>query len=1420
MSMYDGIIEVGFDGKPVVPTLVLASRSGRKIGVIQNVQSINTTHPLSDVSEVSFDVYKTIDGKEYSDWDKLKDFKLIQIPRTNDWFEAQVSVDEENDIVKHVTCVHANEAELGQLNLYETEINTESDIDRDDYKETYFYNEEDPTASLLNRILKDKAPHYQIYHVDSTLVHLFRQFSFNGTSIQDALNEIAEECGCIFKYGEWSENDGKYHRTISAYDLEDYCYNCQKRGNYTEHVCTNCGSTNIHYGYGEDTGIFISRENLANSINYETNADQVKNCFRLSAGDDIMTAAIKTCNPNMSQYLWYFSDDMMDDMSDELSAKITEYNALINDYKDTREISIPSDLVNKYNALVNEYGEYNEDLVTISYPILGTAKLTEAYYNAVNLYGFLKSELAPSSEEVQTTTALEQMEILQTGSNMSRVGISDASGTISYTIANSAIQSYAKVYIDTSRYKVTAFTNSIQNKVWTGTITIKSYIDDEDVATATFTITLFDSSNNNEYVEWVKQSVQKAMANREATDLSIINLFDNDVSLATFKEKLKLYSLDNLSTINNMATSAITIMVEQGIADSASVDEDIYGELYLPYLNKSKAVEQELEKRELQLSYLLQPTDDNGNTDPRFPSLGLLDIIAQRRNEIANILDIQTFLGDELWEELSFYRRENEYQNANYISDGLTDSEIIEYAQRFFDEATKEIIKSSTLQNTISAPLANFLLMEEFKPLQSKFKVGNWIHLKVDDRVYKLRLTNWTVDYDDIEDLDVEFSDVVRVGNIITDTESILSKSRSMATTYDYTAKQANKGKDADNTLKLYRNTGIDFSKIKAITSNGNTNIVYDDDGILLKRVNGTDVLPEQARIYNNGIYITKDAWQTVSTGLGHYSYVDPETHQTVQTYGIIADTVIGKLILGDQLKIFTQSGNFKIDDDGLTASNGTYTIKIDPEAQTASQIFSIYKTQTPTDKLLFVDTDGDLVVKGDINAKTLSAGSKTSSATGQGGLFIDSNGNLYSGSSNQTIIYANGNFKFGGTNGINFDGTNITLGSDCTISWNRVADKPDIATTSQIPTKVSQLNNDSNFQNATQVTTITENTISTTNVLAQNLRVKAAKIDGEITANRLTASNIGTESGDFIISDNGVYSYSNNPSISWSNGSTNYNYYTKAIYDNGCISLGAHSTKNANPESSVYWTSIDGSCFDMSKRNNDGGYTSYFVVELKTGSMGLTCNLNSEFTNSITVTGGIYGTLCGNVTRNDGSIQIKTTQDGGYISLETLKGAVAMSGSGNAFIPVSDSTSSSGTTLGSSSRHWYEIYAKNATINTSDFKEKDVLGSIDYAEDLIMNLSPIRFMWKNGDHRRTRMGFIAQDVAEVCKNLNQNLSLVTASYNDGGDVPTRDYFGEDADDNDLIWGISYEQLIAPMVAVIQNQERRIAQLESIINKE
>lgn len=143
-------------------------------------------------------------------------------------------------------------------------------------------------------------------------------------------------------------------------------------------------------------------------------------------------------------------------------------------------------------------------------------------------------------------------------------------------------------------------------------------------------------------------------------------------------------------------------------------------------------------------------------------------------------------------------------------------------------------------------------------------------------------------------------------------------------------------------------------------------------------------------------------------------------------------------------------------------------------------------------------------------------------------------------------------------------------------------------------------------------------------------------------------------------------------------------------------------------------------------------------------------------------------------------------------------------------FRPIHDNESWCGTDSG----RWKGVYALNTTIQGSDRKLKDNIESLEFHKELIMSLEPITYMWKDGDHRRKRMGFVAQDVAEACKNINQNLFLVTASYKRDGDMVDNDYFGEDVDDELLTWGMSVEQLIAPLVALIQEQERRITQLE------
>ena len=146
---------------------------------------------------------------------------------------------------------------------------------------------------------------------------------------------------------------------------------------------------------------------------------------------------------------------------------------------------------------------------------------------------------------------------------------------------------------------------------------------------------------------------------------------------------------------------------------------------------------------------------------------------------------------------------------------------------------------------------------------------------------------------------------------------------------------------------------------------------------------------------------------------------------------------------------------------------------------------------------------------------------------------------------------------------------------------------------------------------------------------------------------------------------------------------------------------------------------------------------------------------------------------------------------------------------------------------LGNSDYKWTRVYATNGTIQTSDRKDKDILGDLDeeLATNLILNANPITYMWKDGDHRRTRMGFIAQEIAEECKAMNKNLALCTASFkgdpafSDSGSDIARDYFGEDVDDSELTWGLAYTELIAPLVKVVQIQHDNIQTLTSRISE-
>lgn len=337
-------ITIKFDtqGSPLPLRMILATKSGKMIRELP-INHIKFTDNLGNGSEVSFDVYKErcLDKNNNFDkgfWDKIENLRLAYCPEFDLFYELAVEFTDSSETVKAITATSLGEAELSQINVYGIEINTESDITRDDYEPTVLYDDENKAVSLIDRLLY-KAPHYNIAFVDSTIKGIQRTFQFDGKSIYDAFQDVAQEIGCLFRI-ECRRNDQyKIERNIYVYDLWNTCRDCGERGEFMD-TCDNCGSTNIRYGYGKDTTIYVDKDNLADEIVFSTDVASIKNCFRLTAGDDLMTAAIISCNPNGSQYIWYVPEYMQEDMTDELKEKLNEYNALYDYYQKEHEIIV------------------------------------------------------------------------------------------------------------------------------------------------------------------------------------------------------------------------------------------------------------------------------------------------------------------------------------------------------------------------------------------------------------------------------------------------------------------------------------------------------------------------------------------------------------------------------------------------------------------------------------------------------------------------------------------------------------------------------------------------------------------------------------------------------------------------------------------------------------------------------------------------------------------------------------------------------------------------------------------------------------------------------------------------------------------------------------------------------------------------
>ena len=925
-------LKFDFMGNPEPPSIILANRNGNKLGQLNvDTESIDVKDTLK-ASEFTFTLNKYIDGKLTNLWNKVVDFKLVYCPEWDLWYSIKVELDEATETVKTVFCTQLGQEELSQIMVYNIEINTEEDIARDDYKISILYDKDNTDASIFHRVMS-KAPHYSIAYIDESLKRIQKSFSFDGSSICDVFDEIEEEVGCLVIYNSNSDKNGMPKRDISIYDLYQHCDDCGYREEFISDECPKCHSKNIIDGYGEDTTIFVTADELATEgIQLVTDTDSVKNCFKLEAGDDLMTATIRNCNPNDSDYIWYFSDAVKEDMSKELVEAIESYDSKYKKYYDTHISNLDESLVSGYNALVTKYKEYyntpstcincdykgefenecpschsgniltGKSLQSIDTPITGYSALMNAYYNTIDLALYLESGLMPNVE-MSDTKADEQVKLLTT-SSLSPVAVNvEKIDNVSLATANSAVLSMAKVIVRPT-YKVEINTSTLSDdKIWSGQFIVTNYSDETDTATSdTINVTI-----NNEIEKFIKQKIEKALNKENTDDLSISGLFDEDkYDYNAFCAELKKYALNPLKSFYDACDACLSILTEQGAGDK-NEKKDLYDSLYEPYYRKSQAIANEIKIREDEIAIIEGVYEETDEENKRLLTKGLQSDIVDCRKEIQDVLNFEEHLGKDLWLELCAYRREDKYSNSNYVSDGLNNAELFERALEFVEVAENEIFKSAELQHSISATLNNLLAIPKFKPLIKYFKTGNWIRVRVDDRIFKLRLLEYEFSYNNLESIPVEFSDVTKIKNGTTDVQDIFSQAASMASSYDSVQRQAKKGDVARNTIDQWLVDGLNNANVE-IKNNNSEEVLLTKNGLLARSysdITGT-YSPEQLKITHNIMAYTDDNWETVRQSIGKhgYKYFDPNEEKLVDKigYGMNADFANAAVLCGSQM--------------------------------------------------------------------------------------------------------------------------------------------------------------------------------------------------------------------------------------------------------------------------------------------------------------------------------------------------------------------------------------------------------------------------------------------------------------------------------------------------------------------------------------
>ncbi len=209
--------------------------------------------------------------------------------------------------------------------------------------------------------------------------------------------------------------------------------------------------------------------------------------------------------------------------------------------------------------------------------------------------------------------------------------------------------------------------------------------------------------------------------------------------------------------------------------------------------------------------------------------------------------------------------------------------------------------------------------------LYDKFALYNYIRIRTEDEVLKLRITGIEFHGETAHEVQVTFAEHVDVVSSTAQTvRQTLQQAAQMSESYPSTVLQAEKGNQAEQKLQEIETNGLDAGK-NMVTNSENKEITITRSGIIGKCMNDEGSYGDrQFRITGNTMAFTDDNWKSVRVAIGENTFRHPLTESKETQYGIFAENIIGNLIAGEKMYIGNKEGNVFITESGIRIGKGT----------------------------------------------------------------------------------------------------------------------------------------------------------------------------------------------------------------------------------------------------------------------------------------------------------------------------------------------------------------------------------------------------------------------------------------------------------------------------------------------------------------